>query len=282
MSQKLDICSTCLEHTKPAVCLGAMATLNLTKVVLLGRRKPEGNAYEVAVERMGSAIRMGLFRVGERLPSERDLSSHIGVSRATLREAIRLLSEQGTLEARRGRNGGTFVMATPDPLTVSEMREKLTERNTTLREVLDQRKVIEVGVVELAAQRATAIQIAQLKDMLPRFAEFRMVTMEYRRLDTEFHLLIGEAADSPRLQELLAECHRDLSEMMSAVPHSSEIRGHSTLQHAEIVRAIAARDPAAARTAMVEHVAGTSSFLIGLIGEAVVAPHSEPSARAID
>jgi len=240
---------------------------NLTKVVLLGRRKPEGNAYEVAVERLGSAIRLGLFRVGDRLPAERDLAAHIGVSRATLREAIRLLSDQGTLEARRGRNGGTFVMATPDPLTVSEVQDIFAARNTTLKEVLDQRKVIEVGVAELAAIRATPSQIAQLKSMLPRFAEFRKVTVEYRRLDTEFHLLIGEAANSPRLQELLAECHRDLSEMMSTVPHSSEIRGHSTVQHAEIVRALAARDPAAAREAMTEHVAATSSFLIGLLGD---------------
>jgi DNA-binding GntR family transcriptional regulator len=80
-------------------------------------------------------------------------------------------------------------------------------------------------------------------------------------------LLFGEAADSPRLQELLAECHRDLSEMMSTVPHSSEIRGHSTVQHAEIVRALAARDPAAVRAAMSEHIAATSSFLIGLLGD---------------
>ena len=67
------------------------------------------NAFEQTVERIGRAIRMGLLRPGERLPSERELATQLALSRSTVREALRLLVEGGYLEARRGRGGGTFV-----------------------------------------------------------------------------------------------------------------------------------------------------------------------------
>src|SRR3954470_15892278 len=68
-----------------------------------------GNAFEETVERLLQAIRLGVVGAGERLPSERELAERLGVSRVTLREAIRALSDAGYVESRRGRYGGTFV-----------------------------------------------------------------------------------------------------------------------------------------------------------------------------
>ena len=70
-----------------------------------------GNAFEITVARLAQAIRLGLVAVGERLPPERELAERLQVSRVTLREAIRALREAGFLESRRGRTGGTFVLA---------------------------------------------------------------------------------------------------------------------------------------------------------------------------
>jgi DNA-binding FadR family transcriptional regulator len=70
-----------------------------------------GNAFEITVARLAQAIKLGLVQVGERLPPERDLAEQLQVSRVTLREAIRALREAGFLESRRGRTGGTFVVA---------------------------------------------------------------------------------------------------------------------------------------------------------------------------
>src|SRR5258707_14705302 len=70
-----------------------------------------GNAFEITVARLAQAIKLGLVAEGERLPSERDLAERLQVSRVTLREAIRALREAGYLESRRGRTGGTFVLA---------------------------------------------------------------------------------------------------------------------------------------------------------------------------
>src|SRR5690349_24686333 len=70
-----------------------------------------GNAFEITVARLAQAIKLGLVAEGERLPAERELAERLRVSRVTLREAIRALREAGYLESRRGRSGGTFVLA---------------------------------------------------------------------------------------------------------------------------------------------------------------------------
>jgi DNA-binding FadR family transcriptional regulator len=71
----------------------------------------EGNAFEETVERLLQAIRLGVAVPGERLPAERDLAARFRVSRVTLREAIRALADARYVESRRGRSGGTFVLA---------------------------------------------------------------------------------------------------------------------------------------------------------------------------
>ena len=72
---------------------------------------PVRNAFEVTVERLAQGIRLGVLTEGDRLPPERELADTFGVSRVTLREAIRALRDAGLVESRRGRGGGTFVVA---------------------------------------------------------------------------------------------------------------------------------------------------------------------------
>ena len=74
-----------------------------------------GNAYEETVERLLQVIKLGIVHHGERLPPERELASRLGISRVTLREAIRSLQQAGYVEPRRGRFGGTFVLYKPNP-----------------------------------------------------------------------------------------------------------------------------------------------------------------------
>src|SRR5487761_2467971 len=72
---------------------------------------PVRNAFEVTVERLAQSIRLGVLVEGDRLPPERELADKFGVSRVTLREAIRALRDAGLVESRRGRGGGTFVVS---------------------------------------------------------------------------------------------------------------------------------------------------------------------------
>ena len=105
---------------------------------------------EETVERLGTAIRLGLLGPGDRLPPERDLADQLGIARSTLRQALMSLTESGHLIAQRGRGGGTFVSAAP-PLAESSRADL---EGGHWREVLDQRIAVEVGTVVLASERA--------------------------------------------------------------------------------------------------------------------------------
>ncbi len=224
------------------------------------------NAFEVTVERLGSSIKMGLFTPAQQLPSERRLAEMMGVSRTTIREAIRVLTVQGILTVRRGRSGGTFVAGEIRPPSVQELHERVRRRGTTLREILDHRLVVEIGVAELAAERATPAQRREIAELVAHMKEAENDFGAYRRLDTAFHMLLAQATGAPRLSAVVADIHAELSDVMSIVPYSREACVHSTTQHRRIARAIINGQGSAARAAMREHVGATSSFLRGLLG----------------
>src|SRR5215469_18526737 len=92
----------------------------------------EGNAFEETVERLLTVIKLGVVGPGERFPPERELAAHLGISRLTLREAIRELSSAGYVESRRGRLGGTFITASPPAPSRGEARRIVQEQPGSL------------------------------------------------------------------------------------------------------------------------------------------------------
>ncbi len=108
-------------------------------------------AFEETVERLGTAIKLGLLPPGTRLPAERELCAKLGIARSTLRQALVALGQSGHLHATRGRGGGTFV-ADPQPPAEPPSSDVL----AAWREVCDERMAVEVGVAVLAAERADA------------------------------------------------------------------------------------------------------------------------------
>ncbi len=128
-----------------------------------------GNAFEETVERLLTAVKLGIAAPGSQLPPERELSDRLNVSRVTLREAIRALQQSGHLESRRGRYGGTFVKATlpalvaPAPTRVAPTRvaptrvaptQVATALGRDLDDTLVLREVLEVGAADQAAAAA--------------------------------------------------------------------------------------------------------------------------------
>lgn len=231
---------------------------------LLRGSKPTINPFEVTLERLGAAIKMGLYEPGDRLPSERTLAQMMGISRATVREAIRLLVEQGVLVVRRGRSGGTFVCDRPMASSWVELQQKQQATGTTLTEILDHRLVIETGVVELAAQRAEKWQIAELQDLVERMQQAAKY-VDYRKLDIQFHLLIAKATQTDRLPALVADIHSELTDLLHSAPYSQSQCFHANQQHREIVEAMAKHHSDRARRLMQEHILATNSFLKGLL-----------------
>ncbi|HWC80091.1 MAG TPA: FCD domain-containing protein [Pseudonocardiaceae bacterium] len=220
-----------------------------------------GNAFEETVERLLGIIKLGVVGVGERLPSERELATRLGVARVTLRDAIRALAEAGFVESRRGRYGGTFVTEprhTPvrrrDPRPAEEVADTLLLRD-----------VLETGAAAAAALRTLAPH--QRRELRDRLAETDGAELaEYRRKDSRLHLAIAEATGSASLTTAVAEARMRINELLDEIPLLPPNIGHSNAQHEAIVAAILGGDPEGARRAMAEHLEGTGALLRGFLG----------------
>ncbi|MBP2471350.1 DNA-binding FadR family transcriptional regulator [Crossiella equi] len=226
-----------------------------------------GNAFEEAVERILQAIKLGVVGHGERLPPERELAARLGVSRMTLREAIRALQQSGYVESRRGRFGGTFVLhrAEPSSPNPAKLRKLVTGLGDTgLDDVLVFREVLETGAAHAAATRA--LPAAERALLVAVHEEVRGATPQtYRALDSRFHLAIAQVTGSPALASAVADNRMRLNELLDAIPLLDHNIEHSHVQHEQIMAAVLAGDGPAARAAMAEHLAGTAALLRGFL-----------------
>lgn len=231
------------------------------------RRAHWHSAYEVGVQRLAQAIKLGALSVGAQLPPERELVERLGVSRTTLREAIRALQQQGYLKTSRGRSGGTFVASRQiRQLSRAEVVKIARDLGPTLRDLLDMRGAVEPYAAELAAERASDEQIQVLRWLLERS---RSATVpEIRQTDSTLHIAMAHAASSDLILDLVLEEQMRLHEILAILPliaNDGDRVRRSTREHAGVVEAIAARDPAAARRAMEEHVEATRHDILALL-----------------
>ncbi|MER8186405.1 GntR family transcriptional regulator [Kitasatospora sp. NPDC094015] len=224
-----------------------------------------GNAFEETVERILQAIKLGLIGHGDRLPAERDLAARLGVSRETLREALRSLQQADYVEARRGRYGGTFVTYRLPAPDVGELRRAAEDLGAELEDALSFRLVLETGAADLAARRRLSPE--QRAYLLQRLADADGASAEeYRQCDSRFHLAIGELTGSPSLAASITEARIRLNDLLNAIPMLDRNIDHAAEQHGAMARAILAGDAPAARRATEEHLEATATLLRAFLG----------------
>jgi len=216
--------------------------------------------FEETVERLGTAIRLGILAPGTRLPSERELAEQLGISRSTLRQAITTLVQSGHLVSVRGRGGGTFVVHAP-PLAEAGPGPLRAD----WREILDLRMAIEVGAVTVAAGRAHASDLASMRACVQRMDRALDAFEDYRRADIRFHIALAEAARVPRLVALMGEVQSEMSELIAHIAHPPEVLRHSNAEHARLVDALERADAARALKILRRHLDGTEHILGGLM-----------------
>jgi DNA-binding FadR family transcriptional regulator len=231
----------------------------------------EGNAFEETVERLLTVIKLGLIGPGERFPAERELAAQLGISRLTLREAIRELQRADYVESRRGRLGGTFITYTRPAPNMSDLPRLAQERGKKLADALTFRYAVETGAADMLAQQLAAAAdgtpLSQRDVLLARLADVNNAgPQDYRRMDTLFHLAIAELTGSSLLASACTEARMQLNDLLNAIPVLKLNIAHAAVQHAAIVEAILAGNPERARNAVAEHLAGTASLLRGFLG----------------
>lgn len=216
--------------------------------------------FEETVERLGTAIRLGLLPAGSRLPPERDLAGELRISRSTLRQALTTLVQSGHLVSQRGRGGGTFVTENP-PLTEADVDSPLPAAAWA---VLDARVAVEAGAVILACERAERYDLEQLSALVEKMSDAADFD-EYRRADMRFHVGVAEAARSPRLVAEMTEVQGEMSALIARIAHPEQVLARSNAQHGRIVALLGRGEPARAVKLMRDHIEGTEHILAGLI-----------------
>ena len=222
-----------------------------------GRAGGAGRADQVA-EHLAEAIRRGLVAPGERLPAEAALAEQLGVATLTLREALSDLRERGLVETRRGRSGGSFVARpSSDALSRSGLAE-LSVRQ--LRELGDQRRAVLGTAAELAAQRASEIEIQALRRRVERLARAR-TPGERRLADSEFGIELAAAAQSPRITQHEANLRAELGDLVWTLLGDAE-HEQCVRVRAALVDAVAEARPEAARRLAHQHVGYETDLLM--------------------
>jgi GntR family transcriptional regulator, transcriptional repressor for pyruvate dehydrogenase complex len=217
-------------------------------------------AFEETVERLGTAIKLGLLPPGTRLPAERELCAKLGIARSTLRQALVALGQSGHLRATRGRGGGTFV-ADPQPPAQPPSSEVLAH----WREVCDERMAVEVGIAVLAAERAVLEKIDALDQLVVAIDGMLDDFPAYRQADIRLHVGLAQATDSPRLVTAMTETQGAMSGLISLIAHPPEVLDSANAQHRRLLAAVRRHDEAAAAREMTEHLRGTEHVLAGLL-----------------
>ncbi len=219
-------------------------------------RKPR--LSETITEQIEQMIVEGRLRPGDSLPSERDLARHLGVSRPSLREALLLLESRGLVQARRG--GGFGVTDVTGPTITDPLVHLLQRHPSTVEDVLELRHGLECVAAYFAAIRATDADAKRLREMSAAMRKRRAERepLEDADLDVDFHMAIAEASHNVALIHVM----RGIFNLMrSNMMRSREVLyrqpGNIALlddQHVDIVKAIVARDPVAARNAANLHL----------------------------
>jgi GntR family transcriptional regulator, transcriptional repressor for pyruvate dehydrogenase complex len=212
-----------------------------------------GGASDKVAAEIRAHVSRARLRPGDRLGREEDLARQFGVSRPTLREALRLLASSHLIRASKGRGGGIFVAATPEQgiaLSVSEsVADMLSARVIDIDELLESRLLLEVPIAGLAALRADD-DLAQLRALVDETPEnWAEIGNNDDRLHGEIARIAGNrlAAFVQWVAEVLQPPIRELIEPVV-------VEDVARQQHEDIVRAIERGDPDAAERAMREHI----------------------------
>jgi DNA-binding FadR family transcriptional regulator len=215
------------------------------------RQTSSKRLYEQVADQLGERIASGVYAVGERLPSERDLAAAFGVSRPTVREAVIALELDGLVEVKTG--SGVYVTArvpksgAPGVTDIGPF------------ELLEARRGVEAEAAALAAQRITDAEIAELEALVAEMAsENETDVVMSEDADRRFHMTIARATQNSAMVAIIEMLWDVRNRSPQSVRFLEHVRAHGVKpiinEHTAILEALRLRDPSLARTAMRQHL----------------------------
>lgn len=220
-----------------------------------------------AIQGILDRVVAGEFRAGGALPPEADLAALLEVSRPTMREAVRSLSDRGVLRVVHGR--GTFVAAQEEwrdlPTMIGVLARTTPSRDLGLQ-LIQVRRMLEVGAAGLAAEHRSDDDVARMRELLDRYdsAGERGAVDEVAALDIAFHEAILAASGNPFLAAIMQPLAEALSASRRTTAAREDVRSRAQEHHRRIADRIAAGDPAGAKDAMRAHMTQTHDDIAAL------------------
>lgn len=208
-------------------------------------------------ETLRQAILSGELASGEMLPPETELARQFNVSRTTLREALRSLVGERLILKVPGAHGGNIVQSVTSAalggVVTDAMENLLAIGSIDFDEVADVRRLLEIPAVREAAERRSAEDLAELKQIVATQKSISVDDPGVSELDAEFHTKIAQASGNRVLTSLVQALHAS-TEPVSYLDLSPDVGRTTVIQHQAIVAAIDARDPQAAELAIIQHL----------------------------
>jgi GntR family transcriptional repressor for pyruvate dehydrogenase complex len=219
----------------------------------------EGSTGQV-VSYVRDLIDRGRLRPGDRLPAERELVMQLGVSRPSVRAGLQALAALGVVQSRHG--SGTYIPAGPPALGSDALSFLAALHGFTREEMYEARRILEVGAAGLAAERATAEQVASLAEEVANLFASLQQPHAFLVHDIDFHKAVGAASGNPivaSLMEMVSALYFEQRRETAERASGDNLRGAAEA-HRRIFQAIRARDADAARSAMNQHLLEALQF----------------------
>src|SRR5262245_38580418 len=231
-----------------------MNSLPRTAGASLFRPARSRRTFEDATEQIVEAIKAGDLQVGDRLPSERTLSTQMQISRPTLRQAIRLLSDAGIVEVRPGPGGGMIVRSDHVPPDLTDSSGHVDFRISQVASVLEARRLIEPNVAQLAASRATDADLEAMQQIIELQRQTLHEEGRFLELDLRFHLAMARATHNETVVSLMRPLLRQLEIARRRMLQAEGDAARTLDIHERTLAAIISGDPVAIERIMDEHL----------------------------
>lgn len=219
-------------------------------------------ASQAIVEQVKALLRDGRLAPGDRLPSERDLCQQFGVSRVTVREALRILETTGLITIKVGARGGAFVTSPSTDKVGAGLADLITLSPLTAEEVTEARLVFEIGIVPLVVERATEADIAHLRQMTDEHVRAMKAGEYTMELSADFHTAVAGCTHNGAIEMLVQSFHGPLLMSLIEAKTVAPLMGRAGVtEHVGFIDAVEAKDVEKAQEIMRTHLERTAKRL---------------------
>ena len=217
--------------------------------------------YEQVIDQIQNNIMEGVFKKGDKLPSERELSEKMGVSRTSIREALRVLETMGVIESRQGE--GNFICSNIEKSLVQPLSMMFKLNNGSYSDIYELRNVLEIECVRLSAIRATDMDCRELLSIVEEMEKETLGENRYEilvELDKKFHNALSNMSKNCLIQSLFMTISNLFEKFIEDARYkiilfdSEQANKKLLAQHKKICESIIKKNPNMAVEAMKDHM----------------------------